>query len=88
MGVVEALITAGAVGSFLTVLLALARVAVSAERRRADDWRHNAETSAAANAVNAGNIEKLITSVEQLATAQREMMSVLQRVAAERQGTA
>jgi len=81
---VEALlIQTGIVGAVLAVMLALVRIAVRSEQRRADDWRTAAQTSAAANAVMANNIERLITSVEQLATSQREMMSLLQAMAHE-----
>lgn len=77
------LITAGAGASILGFVIALVRIALSAERRRADDWRTAARTSAEANVVLTGHFDKLITSVEQLATSQREMMAVLQGMAAE-----
>ena len=81
---VTGLITAGAVGTIITAMIALVRIALGAERRRADDWRTAAQTSAAANVVLTGNIDKLIGSVEQLAATQRDMMALLQRVAADR----
>lgn len=86
MDIIPTLITAGVIGTIMTGMIALVRIALGAERRRADDWRTAAQTSAAANAVLSGNIDKLVTSVEQLATSQREMMALLQSVAAERRG--
>ena len=84
MDIVASLVTAGAVGTILTAIIALVRIALGAERRRADDWRTAAQTSAAANVILSGNLDKLITSVEQLATSQREMMALLQKMAADR----
>ena len=84
MDAVASLLTAGAAGTILTAIIALVRIALGAERRRADDWRTAAQTSAAANVILSGNLDKLITSVEQLATSQREMMSLLQKMAADR----
>lgn len=75
--VVASLLTAGAIGTVLTGVIALVRIALGAERRRADDWRTSAQTSAAANTVLSGNVDKLVTSVEQLATSQREMMALM-----------
>lgn len=88
MDTLTTLITAGALGTILTGMIALVRIALGAERRRADDWRTAAQTSAAANAILGGHVEKLIGSVEQLATSQREMMTLLQTVAAERRDAA
>lgn len=51
--------------------------AVSAEQRRADDWRTAAQTQSAANEVHSANIAKLIASVEQLSTSQREVLALL-----------
>jgi len=82
------LITAGAVGTILTGMIALVRIALGAERRRADDWRTAAQTSAAANEVLGNHVEKLIGSVEQLSAAQREMIVAIQAVAADRRGAA
>lgn len=70
-----------------TGMIALVRIALSAERRRADDWRTAAQTSSAANAVMSANIEKLITSVEHLASSQRDTTALLQKVAADRGAT-
>ena len=80
----ELALWAGA-GGILATFLALVRIAIGSERRRADDWREAARTAVAANSVLSGNVEKLITSVEQLATSQRESLSLLQKLAAERQ---
>jgi hypothetical protein len=82
------LITAGGIGTILAGIITLVRIALSAERRRADDWRTAAQTSAAANAILGGQVEKLIASVEHLATTQREMMALLQKVAAAERGKA
>lgn len=75
------LIQAGVVGTILTGMLALVRIAIGAERRRADDWREAAKTTSAANTVLSANVEKLIGSVEHLATSQREMLVLLQAMA-------
>ena len=84
MDFVQALITAGVVGTIVTGMVTLVRMAVSAERRRADDWRTAAQTSAEANRVMSGNLEKLLNTVEQMANTQREMMGLLQKIAVER----
>lgn len=79
---VALLIQAGVVGTILTGMLALVRIAIGAERRRADDWREAAKATSAANTVLSTNVEKLIGSVEHLATSQREMLVLLQAMAA------
>jgi len=81
---VPTLITSGALAAVLAGIVTLVRIAINAERRRADDWRAAAKTSAEANAMLTGHFDKLIHSVEQLATSQREMMGLLQSMAAER----
>jgi len=88
MNILTSLITAGALGTIIAGIITLVRIAIGAERRRADDWRTAAQTSAAANAILNSHMEKLIGSVEQLATSQREMMALLQTVAADRRGAA
>lgn len=88
MNILTSLITAGALGTILAGVISLVRIALGAERRRADDWRTAAQTSAAANAILGGHVEKLIGSVEQLATSQREMMALLQTMATERRNAA
>jgi len=84
VNILTSLITAGALGTILAGVISLVRIALGAERRRADDWRTAAQTSAAANAILGGHVEKLIGSVEQLATSQRVMMALLQTMATER----
>ena len=74
-------ILAGLVATVLTAMLALVRIAIRAERGRADDWREAAKTTTAANSVLSTNVEKLIGSVEHLATSQREMLVLLQAMA-------
>ena len=90
MGLLETLAAGGAAGAILAFALAMLRIAVGAERRRADDWRHAADTAAAANTVNSANVEKLVDavrqqsaslaqligSVGQLATGQQDMMTL------------
>lgn len=88
MDTLTSLLTAGALGTIIAGVITLVRIAIAAERRRADDWRTAAQTSAAANAILGGHVEKLIGSVEQLATSQREMMALLQTVATDRRGAA
>lgn len=83
MDTVTSLITAGALGTIIAGIITLVRIAISAERRRADDWRLAARTSAEANTVLTGHFDKLITSVEQLAVSQREMMTLLQTMTAD-----
>lgn len=81
MDLVALLIQAGALTTVVGAMLALVRIAIGAERRRADDWRTAAQTSATANAVLTGHVEKLIASVEQLATSQRETLMLLRSMA-------
>ena len=81
--VLAALIQAGVVGTILTAMLALVRIAIGAERRRADDWRNAAKTTTEANQVLAGGNERLSTSVEKLAVSQREMLVLLQNIVAQ-----
>ena len=88
MDVLASLLTAGVAGTILTAMVALVRIALGAERRRADDWRTAAQTQAATNSVLTGNLDKLITSVEQLALSQREMMTLLQTMASDRRSAA
>lgn len=88
MDILASLITAGVVTAVLTAMLALVRIALGAERRRADDWREAAKTSSAANAVLSTNLDKLITSHEQLVISQRDMMALLQTIAADRRSAA
>ena len=88
MDILTSLITAGAFGTIIAGVITLVRIAIGAERRRADDWRTAAQTSAAANAILIGGQEKLIASVEHLAITQREMMALLQKVAAAERGNA
>lgn len=75
--VLQALASAAVLGGFIT----LVRIALSAERRRADDWRTAAQTSSEANRVLSSNIDKLIGSVEQLSASQREVVSLLHTLA-------
>lgn len=81
--ILPTLLGAGVLGTIIAGALALVRIAIAAERRRADDWRTAAQTSAQANLVLTGHFDKLIHSVEQLAVSQREMMTVLQTMSAE-----
>jgi hypothetical protein len=81
MTLVAALIQGGTVTAVLGFMLALVRIAIGSERRRADDWRTAAQTTAAANDILTGHVEALVSSVGQLTTSQREMMSLLQGMA-------
>lgn len=74
----DVVVTAGVLATFIGAVITLVRMTVAAERRRADDWRTAAQTSSEANRVLSANIDKLIGSVEQLATSQREVVSLLQ----------
>lgn len=74
---------AGASG-ILATFLALVRIAISTERRRADDWREAARTTTAANEVLSANVGKLITTAEQQSTSLREVLTLLQKLAADR----
>jgi hypothetical protein len=85
VGTVEGLVATGAIGTVLAFAVTLVRIAIGSERRRADDWRTVARTSNAANAVLSTNVEKLISSVEQLAASQRETTALLQTIAARRE---
>jgi len=82
MDLAALLLTGGGVGATLAFTLALVRIAIGTERRRADDWKEAAQTSAVANTVLTGNMERLITTVEHLATAQRETLTLVQVMAA------
>lgn len=84
MDLLQSLVAAGLGGSLIAAVITLVRIAIGAERRRADDWRDAAKTSAEANRIMSTNIDKLINTVEQLANSQREMMGLLQKVAADR----
>ena len=84
MDLLQSLITAGAVATISGLLVTLVRIAIGAERRRADDWRQAAQTSAKANEVLSSNVEKLVNTVEQMARSQNDMMALLQGLAAER----
>jgi hypothetical protein len=88
MDILASVITAGVVTAVLTTMLALVRIALGAERRRADDWRTAAQTSAAANDVLTANMEKLITSHQELVVSTRDMMALLRTVAADRRSAA
>lgn len=65
-------------GVVMGAVITLVKIAVAAERRRADDWRDAARTGGEANRVLSANMEKLITSVDNLASSQREILSLLQ----------
>lgn len=66
MGLVATLIQAGVVTAVVGAMLALVRIAVGAERRRADDWRTAAQTTAAANEVLSSHLGGLVSSVQKL----------------------
>jgi hypothetical protein len=82
VNVVAALIQGGVVTAVLAFVLALVRIAIGSERRRADDWRTAAETREAANAVQAGHVEKLVSSVGQLTTSVGQLMAAQQQLSA------
>ncbi len=89
MDAVSGILTASFAGSLVTGIVVLVRIAIGAERRRADDWRTAAQTQSAANEVHSANIAKLIGSVEQLAASQREVLALLQaQSAGKRRGAA
>lgn len=84
MDFLPSLITGGIATAILSTFVVLVRIALGASEKRGDDWRTAAQTSAAANAIRDRQVEKLIGSVEQLATTQRDMMALLQTMATER----
>jgi len=88
MDIIASLITAGVVGTILTAMIALVRIALGAERHRADDWRTAAQTTTAANAIMAGHVERLTGTVDAQSATLREMMALLQVVVADRRGAA
>ena len=88
MDLLASIITAGVVGTLLTFMLALVRIALAAERRRADDWRTAAQTSSAANALLATNVDKLVVTVDKMATTQDRMMVLLEAEASDRRDAA
>ena len=63
MDILATLATAGVAGTIAGFVIALVRIALRAERGRADDWRTAAQTSAAANAIFSAHVETLIGSV-------------------------
>lgn len=81
-------LASGSGAGLILGVISLVKIAVAAERRRADDWHEAAQTREAANLVMAANVEKLITSVEQLATSQREILALVQGLATDRRGAA
>jgi hypothetical protein len=68
-------------------VVALVKIAVGSESRRANDWREIAKTSAAAAEVNGGHVRELVGAVNQLATAQRECLAILQGIATDHRRT-
>lgn len=77
----------GITAGVLWAAVALVRIAVGAERRRADDWRtragewrETAETTAEANALMTSNVKTLTASVELLAASQRETNATLDKM--------
>lgn len=82
------LVQAGVVSAILGTMLALVRIAIGAERRRADDWRTAYQTQVKVNEVMSGNVEGLVTSTTQLTAAQQETLALLRTMAAERRSTA
>ena len=77
--ILASLATAGVISALFGGMLALVKIALSAERRRADDWRTAAQASAAANTVLSSNVEKLVDSVEKMTGTQQEMMRLLRQ---------
>lgn len=86
MTAVDIIVTAGVGSGFIASVITLVKIALGAERRRADDWRTAAQTSAEANKVLAANVDKLVSSVEQMAASQREMLALLHALANDRRG--
>lgn len=91
MDLLQSLITAGVASAVIGAVVALVRMAVGGDRRRADDWKEAAQAHEKANEILSGNLEKLINTVEQMANSQREatrvqleMMVLVQKVAANR----
>jgi hypothetical protein len=67
-------------------IVALVRIAVGSETRRANDWREIARTATEAATRNGEHVRELVTAVNQLAAAQRESLAILQAIQAERLG--
>lgn len=91
MDLLQTLVSAGVATALIGAMVTLVRMAVGGDRRRADDWKEAAQTQERANEILSSNFEKLINTVEQMANSQREstrvqleMMSLLQKIAAER----
>lgn len=78
----------GGIGVLLWFTIAMVKIAVAAERGRADDWRGTAKTREAANEVMSTNVQKLIASVEQLAASQREILALVKSLATDRRNAA
>lgn len=73
-------LTAGGVGAFLATTIILMRIAITAERGRADDWRTVAQTQASVGKVQEEHIRKLILAVEQLTSVQQQTLEVVRRL--------
>jgi hypothetical protein len=80
MDLVASLITGGVISVVLAGIITLVRIAIAAERRRADDWRTTANTSSEAYRVLSENVGKLLTSVEQLAVTTRETQALVRQL--------
>jgi hypothetical protein len=79
---IAALATLGGGGG----VVALVRIAVGSETRRANDWRDIATTATAAAGKQGEHVRDLVAAVNQLAQAQRESLAILQTIQAERAG--
>ena len=78
----------GGVGIFLWFIVAMVKISVGAERRRADGWQETARIRETANDVMADNMQKLIASLGELATSQREILALVRSLATERRSAA
>lgn len=69
-------------------IVTLVKIAVQSQSDRAADWKSIAQTSEASVKLNGEHVRDLVGAVNQLATAQRECLAILQTMQAERRGAA
>jgi methyl-accepting chemotaxis protein len=77
----------GIAGAILAAMLALVRIAIGAERRRADDWRTAAQTTAAANEVLSSHVGGLVASVQKLTESVGKLIDSAEKQADSQQET-
>ena len=88
MDLVQSFGVGGVVVALLGAVVTLVKIAISAERRVSGYWREAFQTSNAANAVLTGHLDRIVSTVDQMATTQRETLALVQAMAAEKRSAA